>query len=104
MTKVLIADDHPLFRHGLKQLLFSVSAAWRVDEAGNGQEILDRVWREDYDLIFLDIALPQRPGNFGRDHARQTGDAGFDLEHALRRSIRHASHQSRRRRLPQQGL
>jgi DNA-binding NarL/FixJ family response regulator len=62
MTKVLIADDHPLFRHGLKQLLLSVSAQWQVDEAGNGQEILDRVWREDYDLVFLDISLPGRSG------------------------------------------
>jgi len=62
MTKVLIADDHPLFRRGLKQLLFSVSAQWQVDEAGNGQEILDRVWHEDYDLIFLDIGLPGRNG------------------------------------------
>ncbi len=62
MTKVLIADDHPLFRRGLKQLLFSISGQWQVDETGNGQEILDRIWREDYDLVFLDIALPGRSG------------------------------------------
>lgn len=62
MTKVLIADDHPLFRRGLKQLLFSTSDQWQVDEAGNGQEILDRVWKEDYDLVFLDIGLPGRSG------------------------------------------
>ncbi|MGH7456219.1 MAG: response regulator [bacterium] len=62
MTKVLIADDHPLFRRGLKQLLFSISDQWQVDEAGSGQEILDRVWREDYDLVFLDIGLPGRSG------------------------------------------
>jgi DNA-binding NarL/FixJ family response regulator len=62
MTKVLIADDHPVFRRGLKQLLFSISEQWQVDEAGNGQEILDRVWRDDYDLVFLDIALPGRSG------------------------------------------
>lgn len=62
MTKVLITDDHPLFRRGLKQLLFSVSDQWQVDEAGNGQEILDRIWREDYDLVILDIGLPGRSG------------------------------------------
>ncbi|MGH7491317.1 MAG: response regulator [bacterium] len=62
MTKVLIADDHPLFRHGLKQLLQSTGADWHVDEAGQAQEILDCVWRESYDLVFLDISLPGRNG------------------------------------------
>lgn len=62
MTKVLIADDHPLFRRGLKQLLLSVSDAWQMDEAGNGHEILDCVRREDYDLVILDIGLPGRSG------------------------------------------
>ena len=62
MTKVLIADDHPLFRRGLKQLLQSTSADWQVDEAGQVQEILDCVWRENYDLMFLDISLPGRNG------------------------------------------
>ena len=62
MTKVLIADDHPLFRNGLKQLLFSVSAQWQVDEASKGQEILDRTWQKDYDLVILDIGLPGRSG------------------------------------------
>ena len=62
MTRVLIADDHPLFRHGLKQLLQSTSPDWHVDEAGQPQEILDCVWREHYDLVFLDISLPGRNG------------------------------------------
>jgi DNA-binding NarL/FixJ family response regulator len=62
MTKVLIADDHPLFRRGLMQLLQSTGAEWQIEEAGNGQEILDYVWRENYDLIFLDISLPGRSG------------------------------------------
>lgn len=62
MTKVLIADDHPLFRRGLKQLLLSSSEQWQVDEAGNGLEILDRIRQEDYDLVILDIGLPGRSG------------------------------------------
>src|SRR5262245_37158581 len=62
MPKVLIADDHPLFRRGLKQLLQSTSTDWRVDEAGQAQEILDCIWRENYDLVFLDISLPGRNG------------------------------------------
>ena len=62
MTKVLIADDHPVFRRGLKQLLFSVSDQWQVDEARHAQEVLDWVEREDYDLVFLDISMPGRNG------------------------------------------
>lgn len=62
MPKVLIADDHPLFRRGLRQLLQSTSADWQVDEAGGGQEILDRVAQKNYDLVFLDISLPGRNG------------------------------------------
>lgn len=62
MTKILIADDHPIFRFGLKQLLLSISKQWQVEEAGSGPEILDRIWQEDYHLVLLDIGLPGRSG------------------------------------------
>lgn len=62
MTKALIADDHPVFRRGLKQLLLSTSAEWELEEAGTSQEILTRAEQQDYALIFLDISLPGRSG------------------------------------------
>lgn len=62
MTKALIADDHPVFRRGLKQLLLSTSSAWELEEAGTSQEILAHVTAQNYALVFLDISLPGRSG------------------------------------------
>ncbi len=62
MTKALIADDHPVFRRGLRQLLLSTFSAWELDEAGTSQEILEHVAQQNYALVFLDISLPGRSG------------------------------------------
>ncbi len=64
MTRILIADDHPLFRRALKDTLsflddeFSVIEASDFDEA---QELVD----EDLDLILLDLAMPGTSGFSG---------------------------------------
>lgn len=62
MTKALIADDHPVFRRGLRQLLLSTSSAWELDEAGTCEEILDRLAQGNYGIVFLDISLPNCSG------------------------------------------
>ncbi len=62
MTKILIADDHPVFRQGLKQTLLSASENYLVEEASNGQEVLNKIYKYDYDAIFLDISMPGRNG------------------------------------------
>jgi len=58
VLKVLIADDHPIVRKGLKEILVESGEAISVDEASNGQEVLDRVWKNEYDVVVLDIAMP----------------------------------------------
>lgn len=60
--KILIADDHQMFREGLKQILLSDPEISRVDEAGNGQEVLSLVWKNNYDVVIMDIAMPGRNG------------------------------------------
>jgi two-component system invasion response regulator UvrY len=60
--KVLITDDHPIVRQGLKQLLKETFEAIVVDEAGNGTEALDKVKAEKYDIVLLDIAMPGMNG------------------------------------------
>jgi len=62
MIKILIADDHPIVREGLKQILQEASDIVVADEASNGQEVLDKVWKNDYDVILLDISMPGRSG------------------------------------------
>ncbi len=61
-TKILIADDHEIFRKGVKQILTEDGGAFHVDEAINGQEVIDKMWKNDYDAVLLDISMPGRNG------------------------------------------
>ncbi len=60
--KVLITDDHPIVRQGLKQLLKETFESIVVDEAANGAEALDKIKNEKYDIVLLDIAMPGMNG------------------------------------------
>ncbi len=62
MMKILIADDHAIVREGIKQILAEIPDNVTTDEAINGQEVLQKVWNTDYDLILLDISMPGRSG------------------------------------------
>ena len=62
MIKVLIADDHPLVREGLKRILEDSSDIVVAGEASNGQELLKKVRKNDYDVVLLDISMPGRNG------------------------------------------
>ncbi len=62
MTRILIADDHAIFREGLRQILEDVPDLIVVDEASRGQDVLDKVFKDDYDLLLLDIAMPGLSG------------------------------------------
>ena len=62
MIRILIADDHRIVREGLKQILAETPDMIVVDEASNGQEVLGKVWENDYDVLLLDISMPGRSG------------------------------------------
>lgn len=62
MTKVLIADDHAIVRRGLKQILEETSDIQVEDEAASGQEAFDKVMEKDYDVVILDISMPNGSG------------------------------------------
>ncbi len=62
MTRVLIADDHAIFREGLRQILEDAADLEVVEEASRGQEVLDKIEKNEYDLILLDIAMPGLSG------------------------------------------
>jgi DNA-binding NarL/FixJ family response regulator len=60
--KILLADDHAVVRHGLKQILTDAFKRATYGEARNAQEALDLVWKEDWDVVVLDITMPGRSG------------------------------------------
>lgn len=62
VKKILIADDHSIVREGLKQILSEMSEDVITDEASSGQEVLEKVWDNDYDMLLLDISMPGRSG------------------------------------------
>jgi two-component system, NarL family, invasion response regulator UvrY len=60
--RILIADDHAVVRHGLKQILADQFKRAEFGEARNGQEVLNKVWKEKWDVVILDITMPGRGG------------------------------------------
>ena len=61
-TRVLIIDDHPLFRRGVSQLLELNQGFELVGEAASGQEGIDLAKRLDPDLILLDLNMKGMSG------------------------------------------
>lgn len=62
MIKTIIADDHAIVRSGLKQILSNCSNMTVAGEAKDGQELLTKVQKKNYDVILLDISMPGRSG------------------------------------------
>jgi len=62
MIRILIADDHAIVREGLKQIVAETSDIIVAGEASNGQELLEKVRKNDYDIILLDISMPRKSG------------------------------------------
>jgi len=62
MLKILIADDHPVFRKGLKQIIAETPDIAVAGEAANGLEVLNKVKMGDFDLVLLDISMPGKTG------------------------------------------
>jgi two-component system, NarL family, invasion response regulator UvrY len=60
--KILLADDHAVVRHGLKQILADEFKRTSFGEVRNAQEALTRIWNEDWDVVVLDITMPGRSG------------------------------------------
>jgi len=60
--RVLIADDHPVVRHGLRQMLEQESDVTVVGEACDGQEVIDLCGRVAWDVAVLDYQMPGKNG------------------------------------------
>ena len=66
--RIMIADDHPIVRRGLKELLTSELDMDVVGEATNGDEALDMASRLEWDVAVLDYSMP---GCSGADLVRE---------------------------------
>ena len=62
MTRVLIADDHALVRAGLRQFLEAEPSIAEIGEAVSGSHTLDQLRAKSWDLLLLDIFMPDRSG------------------------------------------
>jgi DNA-binding NarL/FixJ family response regulator len=62
LLKILIVDDHAVVRAGLKQILAETPDMKVAGEAGSGTEALKMALRESFDLVLLDISMPDMNG------------------------------------------
>jgi DNA-binding NarL/FixJ family response regulator len=62
MISVLITDDHPVVRRGIRQILEDDDRIDLIGEASDGRELIEKMIGNEYDVILLDISLPGRSG------------------------------------------
>jgi two-component system, NarL family, nitrate/nitrite response regulator NarL len=60
--RILIADDHPVFRHGLRMLLEAEPDFVVVGEAADGAEVIQQLPQVKPDVLLLDLSMPRLPG------------------------------------------
>jgi DNA-binding NarL/FixJ family response regulator len=70
-TRILLVDDHPVVRQGIKQVLAGAFHPALIGEAANVEEGMDEILHSDWDVLVLDLTLP--------------GASGLDLLKDLRR-------------------
>jgi len=61
-VRIMIADDHPIVRDGLKKLLLLEDDFEVIGEAGDGREVLEKVRELDPDVLLLDLRMPNLDG------------------------------------------
>jgi AmiR/NasT family two-component response regulator len=62
LIRVVIADDEPLIRMDLKELLEEASTCQVVAEARDGAEVIELVKQHEPDIVFMDIRMPNKNG------------------------------------------
>jgi DNA-binding NarL/FixJ family response regulator len=62
MSTILLADDHPMVRAGLREFLEEERGITQIGEAGSGKETLEKLRAGKWDLVILDINMPDRSG------------------------------------------
>jgi DNA-binding NarL/FixJ family response regulator len=60
--KILICDDHKIVRDGLRQILHQLGGSTLIDEAQDGNEAFNLLKKQTFDILLLDISLPNMNG------------------------------------------
>ena len=77
MIRVFIVDDHAIVRQGLRRILDEAQDIDVVGEASNGVEALRKIRKQKWDVVLLDISMPEKSGG---DTLRQIMDADNDAK------------------------
>jgi DNA-binding NarL/FixJ family response regulator len=99
--KVLIADDHPVVRYGLKAMLEAHPDIKVVAEARNGREAVELARDTDWDVAVVDYLMPEQSGANGeadQTTSRPTGAGAERVPESLRASGREAAPRLRNRK------
>lgn len=62
MIRMIIADDHPIVRAGMKQIISEASDMIVADEASDGHKLLNKIRKENFDVVILDLTMPHMDG------------------------------------------
>ena len=62
MTRILIADDHPFVRYGVKHVLQDEFPGVEIGEVASAPELLEQAGKKRWDMIVLDLTMPGRSG------------------------------------------
>jgi DNA-binding NarL/FixJ family response regulator len=62
MIRILIADDHPIIRHGMRQMISDEEGMKIEGEAENGRQVFELLSNNNYDILILDLCLPDMNG------------------------------------------
>ena len=91
MLRILLCDDHPILREGLKKILLQQSDIKVVEEAGSGAELLEKSSASRFDVIILDITLPDMNGLDVLKNLQSAGSnaGGPGPQHASGGAVRH---------------
>lgn len=68
---ILIADDHPIVRNGIKQIIHELSSSYLIDEAKDANEAIQQATQNNYDIIILDISMPKGGGLFALEQIKK---------------------------------
>lgn len=72
-VRVIIADDHPLIRMGIRKLFEGMHDIHLIGEASNGKEAIELVEKHDPDVLILDLQMPIMDGIQVLEHLQHCG-------------------------------